>query len=76
MRAKHAGHIRYGIQLARMDQEEAAGPLGSILLPRLTIKAYVREDLNVLNRMLHPRRQPETTDRTESTTSDSDRMKP
>lgn len=69
MKAKHAGLIRYGIQLARMDPEDAAGPLGSWLLPRLTIRAYVREDIRVVRRMLHPRHQPETTDPQQSTTN-------
>lgn len=70
MKAKHAGHIRYGIQLARMSPDDKAGPLGSILLPRLTIRAYIREDARVLRRMLHPTArctQPVSTDREEST---------
>lgn len=77
MRAKHAQQIRYGIELARMDPDDAAGPLGSILLPRLTIKAYVREDNNVLKRTVFPLdapgwiSQPETTDREESADPDS-----
>lgn len=54
MKAKHARLIRYGIQIARMEPAAAVGPLSSLALPRLTIRAYLREDRRVLKRMLHP----------------------
>lgn len=76
MRAKHARLIRYGIHLARMGPEAAAGPLSSWLLPNLTIRAYVREDVKVVRRMLHPNARcsfkPETADREQSTILGSD----
>ena len=52
MKAKHARQIRLGIQMSRMESWERTMLLHSRRVGSLTFRAYCRENLRIVDRMI------------------------